>query len=79
MEVRTEYPNKDAFLVALKWYIFKNSVNYFVTKCAMRNKRYKWKIMVSLGKKIELWTIKKYSSPHTCVTVGAIQNHSNLD
>ncbi|KAK5825709.1 hypothetical protein PVK06_020568 [Gossypium arboreum] len=56
LEVRTEYPNKNVFLTAMKQYNFKNDVNYYVTKshfekfeakCAMKDERCKWKIMAS--------------------------------
>lgn len=26
-----------------------------------------------------MWTIKKYVGPHTCVTIGASQDHLRLD
>ncbi|KAH1033091.1 hypothetical protein J1N35_045265 [Gossypium stocksii] len=32
LEVGMEDPNKDVFLIALKWYIFKNCANYHVIK-----------------------------------------------
>ncbi|KAK5836375.1 hypothetical protein PVK06_012162 [Gossypium arboreum] len=80
LEVDMKYSNNDAFLAALKWYNFRNDVNYHVTKSwtkkfeseyAMHNERCKWKIIASFRKKIGLWMIKKYSGPHTCVAVGA--------
>ncbi|KAH1056170.1 hypothetical protein J1N35_034235 [Gossypium stocksii] len=52
LEVGTEYPNKDVFLVVLKQYSFKNNMNYYVTKshfekfegkCIMKDRRCKWK------------------------------------
>ncbi|KAK5802984.1 hypothetical protein PVK06_030621 [Gossypium arboreum] len=56
LEVGMKYPNKDAFLGALKWHNIKNNVNYYVTKshsekfegkCAIKDERCKWKIMAS--------------------------------
>ncbi|KAK5840132.1 hypothetical protein PVK06_009011 [Gossypium arboreum] len=36
-----QYPNKDAFFTALKWYSFKNGLNYHVTKS--RSEKFKGK------------------------------------
>ncbi|KAK5819353.1 hypothetical protein PVK06_024343 [Gossypium arboreum] len=80
MEVGMEYPNKDVFLTALKWYSIKNGVNYCITNprskkfkgtCATKDRRCKWKIMFSYQKKTRMWMIKKYPNPHTYVVMGA--------
>lgn len=69
--------------------IFKNGVNYYVTKscprnskkkkCAMKDGRGKWKIIASYRKKIEMSMIKKHFGPHTCFAMGASQDHPRLD
>ncbi|KAK5803098.1 hypothetical protein PVK06_030739 [Gossypium arboreum] len=87
LEVGMKYPDKDTFLPTLKWYNFKNGVNYhirksclekFKGKSAIRDERFKWKISETFWKKMDLWMIKKHASPHTCVTPGVSQDHPRL-
>ncbi|KAH1098655.1 hypothetical protein J1N35_015576 [Gossypium stocksii] len=85
LEIGREFSFKDGFVAIVKRYNIKNGINFHVVKSrsnkfevryAMRDNKYGWKIMASVKKKTELWTIKKYTAAHTCVAAStALRQH----
>ena len=70
------FPSKEAITLALKNYhihrhkdyvVDESKRRYFTTHCPRSDNGCSWRIRVSQSKDSNLWVVKKYVGPHTCV------------
>ena len=88
LQVGQQFRDKEAVLFAIKNYSIRRSVEYKVLesdhikyhgKCKYFGNGCNWSIRVSYRQKKELWEIRKYNGPHTCVSTSLSQDHLQLD
>ena len=84
LQVGQQFRDKEAILFVIKNYSIRRSVEYKVLesdhikyhgKCKYFGNGCNWSIHVSYRQKKELWEIRKYNGPHTCVSASLSQDH----
>ncbi|XP_015936000.1 uncharacterized protein LOC127744102 [Arachis duranensis] len=87
-QVGQQFPDKEEVLLSVKTYSIRRGVQYkvvesdyrrYVGKCSVFGNGCTWLIRLSLRQCKELWEVKRYNGPHTCLATSISSDHRSLD
>ncbi|MED6148603.1 hypothetical protein PIB30_054679, partial [Stylosanthes scabra] len=85
-----EYPMVEPFFMdhvlfeeeinpAIDYKILESDQLKYTTRCNQHDQGYAWMIRVSYRRKKEIWEVRRYNSPHSCMQTSVGQDHGRLD
>ncbi|XP_057740773.1 uncharacterized protein LOC130957933, partial [Arachis stenosperma] len=87
-QVGQQFQDKDEALLSVKTYSIRRGVQYkvvesdhrrYVGKCSEFGNGCTWLIRLSLRKRKDIWEVKRYNGPHTCLATSISSDHRSLD
>ncbi|XP_025703022.1 uncharacterized protein [Arachis hypogaea] len=84
----TEFQDKEEAVLSLKTYSIQRGVQYkvvesdyrqYVGKCYEFGNECTWLIRLSLWQRKDIWEVKRYNGPHTCLATSISSDHRSLD
>ncbi|XP_057760980.1 uncharacterized protein LOC130981396 [Arachis stenosperma] len=87
-QVGQQFPDKEEALLSVKTYSIHRGVQYkvvesdyrrYVGKCSEFGNGCTWLIRLCLRQRKEVWEVKRYNGPHTCLATSISNDHRKLD